>query len=228
MGILSLFVMVGVAVATPPKFVAVTGHCQKQVTPDRAGLNLTAEVREANAGDAASKVTKQYERLRIDIKKLNLKDQELQTSNYQVRPEFDYSNGKQKLKGYVASLGIELETSEISRIGEVIELATKNGVQNAGGFRTFLSQGKEKETHEGCLEEAIRNARSKAEKMAKAGGTRLGEVLTIEEFKNLIRPPEPPMMMDAMAGAAKAMAAPGIETRSLPTDVTVYVSFALQ
>lgn len=220
------------AFASPEKFIAVTGQCSRQSPPDRGEINLMVEHKEDSPSSATSKATKAYEKLRAEIKKLNLKDMQLQTSGFSVMPEYDYVGGKQKLRGYRASMGIQVETSEINRLGEVIEVAGKQGIQNASGLQTFMSPERAREVHESCLEEAVKNARLKAERMAKAGSAKIGDVLTIEEFK--IERPGPPMPMAgakmafASAESAGGDAAPGIETRSETVKVTVHVSFALK
>lgn len=226
--LIQLLILPAALAAIDTRFIAVSGHCMKRVSPDRGTLQLTAEARESDPGKASSKATGLYEKLRADIKKLSLKDGQLQTTTYNVSPEFDYKNGKQTLRHYRAAMGIEIETSELQRMGELIQVAGRLGIQNAGGFNVFLSAEKRKEVYEGCLEEAIQNARSKAERMAKAGGSKLADVLTIEEHKSDRRPPEPPMMMKAAAMDSEMGGAPAIESKNLGIEVQVAVSFGLK
>ncbi|MBX3022650.1 MAG: SIMPL domain-containing protein [Bdellovibrionales bacterium] len=215
------------AFAANIKYVAVTGQCSREAAPDRGSVVLTADFMESSAAQATSKVMKLYEKLRGDVKKLSLKDMKLQTSTYSVNPEHDYDNGKQRLRGYRAQMGLEIETSDINRLGEVIELGSKAGIQNASQLRTFLSVAKQRQEQEACLEEAVKNARQKAEKMAKAGASKVGEVLTIEEYKMSPEPPHP-RPMGAMKMAMETASSPGIEARDQELAVTVYVTFALQ
>jgi uncharacterized protein len=217
------------AVSPGEKYISVRGVCSKRISPDRGSINLMAEVNEANSSEAMAKATKLYEKVRNEVKKLNLKDIQTQTTQAQVNPEYDYTNGKQKLRAYRASMGLEVETSEISRMGEVLDLAAKAGLQNLSGFRTFLSPEKYREVREGCLEEALRNARSKAEKMAKAVGMKIGEALVIEEFEgDSARPPVPiPMAYAKSAAMSESAPAAGIETRSESIQTDVHASFQL-
>lgn len=222
-----LFALISFVYASNIKFVAVTGQCSREVPADRASLVLNAEVNDSSSGGASAKATKLYDKMRNEVKKLGLKNMQLQTSVYSVQPEYDYDKGKQRLRGYKAQMGLEVETSEIERMGEVIELGTKLGLQNVSGLRTFLSVSKRREEHEACLEEAIKNARAKAERMAKAGSAKLGEILTIEEQK-LTGSPRPPEMYAAKMSMAPESSAPTVESRSQEIDVTIHVSFKLQ
>lgn len=205
--------------------VATIGFCEREVAPDRAGLVLTVEARENAAGAAGAKASKQYEKLRGEIRKLKLADMKLQTSHYNVQPLYDYENGKARARGYQAVMSLDLETSEIARMGEVIELVSKLGVQNVSQLNMFLSPEKQRSEHEGCLEEAVRNARQKAERLAKAEGAKVGPVQTIEESKRMDSSPVPPMPMMAMA---KSESGPVMETRAQRVQVTVHATFSLK
>ena len=219
--------------ASADKFVSVTGQCSRQSSPDRGSVTLTAETSEKTAAEASEKVTKLYEKVRAEVKKLKLADAQLQTTNYNVYADYDYNSGKQKLRGFKAQMGLHIETSEIAKLGDVMAIATKNGVQNVSGLSTYLSITKSREEHEACLEDAVKNARLKADRMAKAGGAKVGEVLALEEYQRA-RAEHP-----AIGGAAKSTSfalaegessppPPTMETRQQDVAVTVYVTFSLK
>ncbi len=224
-----MLLALAVQASAAEKSVSVTGNCSREVAPDRASVLLTSESRENGASEAAEKATKLYEKLRAEVKKMKLADLKLQTAQYSVQPIIEYDSGRPKRKGFVAQMGLEVETSEISRMGDVIALATKLGIQNAGGLNTFLSVAKSRGEMESCLEDAVKNARMKADRMAKAGGASIGEVLTLEEYK--LVPAEGPR---PMAGAVYAMDAmsksspPGVEAKAQGLSVTVYVKYSLK
>ena len=233
MNLLITLVLTGFAHAAPAeKFVSVTGQCSRQSSPDRGSVTLTAETTDKTAAEASEKVTKLYEKVRAEVKKLKLADAQLQTTNYNVFAEYDYSSGKQKLRGYKAQMGLHIETSEIAKLGDVMAIATKNGVQNVSGLSTYLSITKSREEHEACLEDAVKNARLKADRMAKAGGAKVGEVLVLEEYQRA-RAEYP-----VVGGQSKAMSfasaegnsppPPTMEARQQDIAVTVYVTFSLK
>ncbi len=209
------------------KFVSASGHCSRKTAPDRASVVLSSEIRNANPKVAANEATELYEKARAEVKKLNLKDLQVQTSAYEVNPEYNYERpNKPKVTGYVAQLGLTVETSELPRVSEVIAIATKLGLQRVGQLQTFLSTAKLKTEQEACLEEAVRNARAKAEKMALAAGSKLGGVISLSEGSAQV-----PQPVFAMAGQERAMAdspSPQIETRAQDVSVTVQASFALK
>ncbi len=57
------------------------------------------------------------------IKGAGLPADAIRTSGYDLQPEFDYNNGKQTLRGYVARNTVEVRVDDIGRVGEILDLA---------------------------------------------------------------------------------------------------------
>jgi uncharacterized protein YggE len=127
-------------------------------------------------------------------------------------------------------MGLRVQTSEISRIGEVIELAAKHQIKHVEGLVTPLAPETLKREQEACLEEATQNAKSCAQKLASAAGAGLGQVLTLSEnWSSMPRP----MMNYAVRGKimeadAMGAGAPQIEAGREQLSVTVQAAFELK
>lgn len=228
--ILLMFSIVGFA--APERSVTVSGHCLNKVQPDRGTVTLVAQFVDKSAPIAAKKASNTYEALRKAVQKLGLKDLELQTSEYSIQEDVDYSSGKKVSRGMRAALGLQVTTSEIKRLGEVIALSSQHQVNRVENMGTFLSPEKTKESQEACLMEAIKNARSKAEKMSSTAKASLGEVISIEEGARS-EAPRPYMemsMASAKMGGAEmdTSSAPNVESKSQTISVNVQVKFALK
>src|SRR5690606_13755365 len=115
-------------------------------------LIFTAENQSKNQKEAVKKTTEQIEKLKAQIKKLNLKDLMLKNSNYNVYPVREYEKERYVDKGYKAALNLEVTTSEISRIGETMIKASEAGIINVGNLTTFLSLEKSREEYLKCLD----------------------------------------------------------------------------
>ena len=227
-----LFVF-GANAATDTKGITVSGSCIKRSQPDRGSVILVAQFVNKSGSAAAKRAMETYELLRKAVQQMKLKNLELQTSEYNLQEEFDYQNNKQVSRGYRASLGLQVITSEIGRLGEVAALSSKYEVNRVEGMSTFLSEEKTKEMEEACLVEAIRNARDKAEKMASAASAKVGEVIAIDENADNGRPSPAPYQIAAasakmMNSAEMASSAPNIESKSSVISVNVQVRFALK
>lgn len=204
----------------------------KRVQPDRGSVTLVAQFVNKSGQIASKKAMETYEQIRKAVQQLKLKNLELQTSEYNMHEESDYVNNRQVLRGYRASLGLQVSTSEINRLGEVAALTSKFEINRVEGLQTFLSEEKTKETQEACLVEAVGNAHDKAEKMAGAASAKVGEVVSIVEGSSSDNSEPPPpgrmMMANAKMMDAQAEGAPGLESKSSVISVNVNVKFALK
>jgi uncharacterized protein len=131
-------------------------------------------------------------------------------------------------KGYRARIGLSVATSETSRLGEVIAIASKEGIREVGALSTYLSDEKSKTEREACLEMAVQNAFAKASRMAKAAGAKVGKTMSIVEDGASAPPPPRPVYRMAMDMEAKAASAPTIEASSGNITVNVDVTYALE
>jgi uncharacterized protein len=209
--------------------VTVTGTCIRSTLPDRGAVTVVADVLAQNLQEASKKSTEQYEAVRKAVQKLNLKDLELSTSESSFQEEREWRSDKSVFKGFRARLGLRVSTSETSRLGEVIAIAAKQNIRQVSGLSMFLSPEKTKVERESCLEEAVRNARAKAETVAKAASAKIGRVLTVTEGvrqEEVVRPFGVDKRM-AMGVAEDASQAPMIETAAEKISVEVVASFGL-
>lgn len=226
-----VFVMAPISVwAKEDRLVSVTGDCFRNVTPDRGTVTLTAEVVNPNAGEASQKVIDQYNKIRDRVKKLGLKNMELETSEFSVNEDFDWANNVRKSRGFRARMGLRVTSSEATRMGEVAGLASELKVQDVSGLQSFASRELMRSERESCLEEAFKNARNKATTLAKTSGMKLGSPVQIRE--DMAGGPMPgPMPIMAKGGvmmmADSASSAPAIETGTSKLSVSVQAVFEL-
>lgn len=226
-----IFLFLALSEASTNRTLSVSGDCQRKVGQDRVGISITAEFLETNPSLASSKATQQYNQLRDKIKKLNLKDQEISTTEFSVFEEFEWIKNTQKSKGYRARQTLTLETSEMNKIGEALKIAQDLGVKRVSGLSTFVSEELRKSEREACLEEAFKNARSKADRIAKVSGVKIGSVLEMNETAKANAPEFPRfkgmMAQEAMVSSA-AGTEPTIDAKSELIQSSLQVIFLLQ
>ncbi len=207
--------------------ITVFGTCTKKVKPDRASLNFTSEVLAPTGSEAQKKVNLIYDEVRNSIKKLNLKDQQLETNNLSVYEETVWENQKSRSKGFKATASISLTSSEIERIGEAIPIALKSGAKSFGGLSFHLSDSLFERSYNECLSEALNNAKEKAQKLLATQNKKLTDLEEVIEGRQT--PSEPPSMrgmLKTMAlSDASSESAPQMETKDLSVNVTVTARF---
>jgi uncharacterized protein YggE len=215
--------------AEPPRSVAVSGTCLRNVIPDRGAVTVTAESRDADAKRAQVAANRSYEAVRSKVARLSLPDGDLSTAEYLSEEIREWEKDRLVSKGYRTRISLRVETSDHSRLGEVIDIASREGIKQMSGLQLFVSSKKMLTEKMACLKEAAEQARAKADSLAKSLGAKLGEVLTIQENASVSPEPPMPMMRGAMAmDAVMEKSAPRIEPGKTELSTLVQVSFELK
>jgi uncharacterized protein YggE len=104
---------------------------------------------------------------------------EVKTSDYSLQPQRDWSNGRERIKGYEARNRVMVTTAALDNVGAILDAATQAGANSVDAVRFILREGKEARGQ--ALGEAGRQAMSKAEAMAQAMGGRIVRVVEERE-----------------------------------------------
>jgi len=113
------------------------------------------------------------------MKKLNLKKENIKTSNYSIYPNYVYEKDQNRITGYNGSVTISIKMKDTKLTANVIEEATKAGANNVQGTR-FVVDNPDK-YRELAREAAITNAKEQAQKLAKTLGIKLGKIVNVVE-----------------------------------------------
>jgi uncharacterized protein YggE len=105
------------------------------------------------------------------IEEIGVLPKNIQTQNYNIRPNYDYINGKQIFRGYEVSNNLKVLITNINSAGEVIDTAVKNGANTVSGIN-FIVSDQTKYYYE-ALRLATTDAQNKANVMANKLNARL-------------------------------------------------------
>lgn len=205
--------------APDPAVIVTTGQAEVKMAPDRAWVSIIAESRAKDPKEAQRLNVAAMDAVMAKLRGMNLGTDAIRTTSYDLHPEYDYANGKQTLRGYVARNTIDVRVDEITRVGDVLGAAVGSGATSIGGLRFGLKDrdGAERE----ALRLAVADARTRAEAAASGAGVQIARIQRIEEQRVSAPEPPRPMMRQMAAEAALADAppiAPGtIEIRSIVT-----------
>jgi uncharacterized protein YggE len=147
---------------------------------------------------------------------------DLTTTEYSIRPEYDYSQSEQRLLGYRVSNIMRARLRDIAATGPLLD-----SVSAAGGDETRVNGlgfqvGDETALQTEAREAAWRDALAKATQLAGLSGQSLGRATSITET---IRPPIAPVrMLAADVGMEKTTP---IEPGATTVTVTLQVEFAV-
>ena len=193
--------------------------------PDRAWLQITAESRARNPRDAQKTNSDVMSVVLQKLRGAGLAADALQTRGYDLQPEFDYNNGRQTLKGYVARNSLEVRVDELARLGEILDLAVTFGATTVGNVRFDLKDrdGAERE----ALRLAVQDARHRADAVAAGASMKVDRILRLEDQRTGPEPPRPVLAMSEMRTAGSA-GQPPIETGELEIRVSVRLVAAIR
>lgn len=190
----------------------VTGEGKVTVTPDVAILNLGMSTKKNTVKAAQAEANTVINNLTKAIKELGVKDEDIKTTNYSVYPDYDYSSGTNRIIGYNVNISLSVIVKNIDSVNDILDKATALGANSVGGIQFTVAEDKLKELNKEARLKAIKEAKEKAEELAKLSGMTLGKIVNIQEGNNRTYPQ--PMMLKAGGGESSADIQPG------STDVT--------
>lgn len=208
------------------RFIKVKGQCFKNVAPDKASLSFYAVAVNEESGKAVEEATRIYNSTHKHIKSMNLKDMSLKTIQNSVQESFDWSNGERKFKGYRASMGLRVTTSDAKSLGKLIPKLSSFGVTRVDSIIQEVTSAQLQEAKESCLVEAVKNARAKAQKIAQASEAKLGKTLQVLEGGST-SPMQPYRMAESSRSTMLKAKSLEVEVSAQEVSLSVEASFEL-
>lgn len=203
--------------AAPDTPVVVTmGEGVVKRAPDQAWVTIAAESRAKTPAEAQKTNADAMSAVVQKLKGL-VPAEAIQTSAYELRPEFDFANNRQTLRGYVARNAVEVRVDDLPKLGQVLDVAVGAGATSVSNIRFDLKDRAGAE--QAALQRAVADARAQASTAAQAAGMRVEKVLRIEVQRQAALPPRPMYAMRAeMAASAEPPIAPGeLEVKAIVT-----------
>lgn len=188
------------------RLVTVNGEATVNVAPDTAVIRVGVTSAAKTAREASDANGKQMTAVLAAVKDTGIAAKDIQTSRLSLQPQYDPNrSGTARLLGFQATNQITINVRDIDKLAGIIDQAITAGANEMSGLEFVVSQ--QSKLLDQARDEAIADARRKAELYAKAAGARVGTVISISEEGSA----PPPRMMQAMrAGAAPV--APGEQT----------------
>jgi uncharacterized protein len=226
MGILGAGPASGQTAVPPPPVIVTIGDGVVKHAPDRAWVTIAAESRARTAQEAQRLNTDAMTAVVEKIRASGIPAEAIQTTGYNLQPEFDYANGKQTLRGYVARNQVQVRVDTLARTGDVITAAVATGATNVSGVRFDLKDRESAERE--ALRLAVRDARRRADSAAGGAGVTIERIIRVEEHRDMADVPRPMPMNMAMMEARVAQAAVPIEAGEIEVRARVTLTVAIK
>ena len=202
------------------RLVTVVGEGTVAAVPDMATIRVGVTSQGKTAREASDAAAKQMTAMLAALKNAGIAERDVQTSHLSLQPQYDpnRSGGQVRLIGFQASNQVTVKIRALDKISGVLDQAIGAGANEMSGIEFIVSeQGK---LLDKAREDAIADARRKAELYARAAGAKVGQAISISEEGAVPRPPYP---MQALRAGAATPVAPGEQT----LRATVTVSYEL-
>jgi len=159
--------------------IKVTGQGKVALKPDICNLEFRIISKDKDQVKALEDNNIRSERLVKSFIEANIKEEDIETSSISIRPVINYEKN-QELEGYLVTNSINITIRDIKEIGRYIDLGIRNG-GNFGG-NLIYSSSKASDAYNEALRLAILDGQKKTNKIAATIGTRVKELIRVEEI----------------------------------------------
>jgi uncharacterized protein YggE len=200
---------------TAPVIVAQGRHTMK-VEPDQAWVSIAVDTRDTRAPEARRLSAVAMTSVQTALKGAGISADAARTTGFSVTPDYEYVNGRQRMRGFIVSNQLQVRIDAIDRVADVLDavgsltLASSSNL-NITNLRFDLKDRAAAERE--ALRLATEDALARARAMAAGAGVQLGRVSRIDQFAN-----DGFQQMEAMPMPAMAMAKAGDAMMSTPVS----------
>lgn len=159
----------------------VTGEGKKTAVPNQADISFGVTKTSLRIADAQSQVNTAINAIIDELKKQGIAEKDIKTTNYSVYPDYDYSGGRNSIRGYTVTQQINVKIKPIDKVNNVVDLITQNGANMVGGISFSLDDNERKKLQQEARKEAVDAAKEKAQSLASLAGLRLGRIVDVQE-----------------------------------------------
>jgi uncharacterized protein YggE len=208
-----------------PAGISVQGTGKIAGTPDTLTISFGVAVTEDSVTAAVASAAESADAVMAALVSAGVADDDIQTSNYSIYPQYDYRNDTQELVGYQVNNTVTAKVRDIDAAGAIID-----DVAAAGGDAVIVSGVSFSIEDNEELVEAARgaawdDANTKAEQLAELSGVTLGSPISIVE--TFSSPPVPIAFNEASLSAVADTVTP-IAPGTQQVAVTLSVEYAIE
>lgn len=215
----------------------VEGTGTATAVPDSGVVNLGVTETATTVADAQSKTNEIATKIINDIKKLGIAEKDIKTTNYSVNPNYG-SNPKplpgdpqtmmypvqdgreQQIIGYTVTQNLEIDVKQMDKTNKVVDTATADGANLVGQVSFSFSDEMKTKLENKAREDAIKEAKQKAQNLAEISGIRLGKLINVVESSDG-RPWLMPMMVSGKGTSDQSVPSTNITPGESKVTITV-------
>ena len=205
----------------PTDTINVEGEGEVFAVPDTATFTVTVQETAPDVQTAQTKATNDINGITAYLKGQSIPDTDVQTSDYEINPQYEYSggvcnpggictSGSQKLTGYQVSETLTVKVTDTSKAGTILAGVGGKGASSVSGLS--LTVADEDVLQDQARDKAIQQAQGKAQDLAKSLGVSLVRIVNFSDNQN-----GGPVTYFAKASAGMAMDSAAVPAPAIPT-----------
>ena len=202
----------------------VSGYGEAFGAPDIATFSFSVSSEKSTVAAAQTEATTKINAITASLKAAGIAEKDIKTTDYSVYPQYDYTTtacavgvpctgGKQTLRGYQVRQTTTVKVRDTAKAGDLLTSVGEKGATEVSGL-TFTFDEPNKLQND-AREEAIADAKEKAELLAKQLGVRIVRVVSYSDSGNY---PQPYYARDMAYGMGGAVAN---ETKAVAPELSI-------
>jgi hypothetical protein len=203
-----------------PVTISVSSEGKVSAVPNIANLTFGVQTGPLpTAKDAMGKLEKNMTAVLAAVKGQGIEEKDIATQSLWLNPVYDWTAGKQVLRGYQASHNLSVKVHDLDKVSDVLTAATNAGANEIGGVSFAIDDPEALRAQ--AREKAITQAQEKARVLAQDLGMRLGDLKGFSEGGGLVIPV--PYMMERAIGLGGEQP-PSVPVPAGEQEITVEVT----
>jgi len=158
--------------------VTANGRGEVRLAPDYAYVTIGVTTNSPSAVETASQNSSRVAAITSALRGIGLTEQQITTAGYNLTQIYEYPKNKEpRVTGFTARNSLRAEVRTLTDLGKVIDAAINAGATDVSSIQ-FLSTSIE-QARRTALAEAVKQARTDADAMARAAGGALGKLISV-------------------------------------------------
>lgn len=215
----------GVSLEESVPTISVQGEGKVEAVPDEAIVRFGVTSEEKSLQKAYQKNTDKMNSVILAVKEIGVESGDIKSSSYNVTPVYPRDEKGYQIPGkpatFQVSQQIVVKARDTSKLGEIIDKVIAAGTNTFSGIQ--FTSSKMEELEEEAKVNAAKDAKEKAELIAKSLGVKVGKVLRVD---GLSVQPYPVSGVRAYQSAAMA-APPQIEAGTMEVTASCNVVYEI-
>lgn len=205
--------------------IMIEGTGKVAAKPTLALVQFSVVSQAATASAAQTDNTNKMNAVIQAMKDLQIKEDDLTTSGYNMSPVYDYAKNPYTILGYSVTQTLSVKIRNFDKIGNVLERGVSLGVNQVNNIQFTIDEPES--SRDEARVKALQNAQKKADALARALGVEIVRVVSFSESA-LGYQPQMPYYRDSGVMSAQAAPAPEIQPGTQDVEMNVSVTYEIR